>query len=120
MKQPQDVSISFVLLNVLDPFQLSQQLLCYFAAYLASQDLVLQTIKSYLSVLRNLQIFMGLPDPRDQSSLPRLKRVHSGISRARVRNGRAGTKVRLPITVQVMANIKQNLFNSSNQEKLVI
>ena len=106
--------------NVPNPFPLSEHLLCYFAAYLGSQDLSPQTIKSYLSGLRSLQISMGLPDPRDQSSLPMLKRAQAGICRARAHKGTAGTRVRLPITVQVMANIKCTLFESSNPEKLVI
>ena len=103
-----------------NPFPLSEHLLRYFAAYLASQDLSPQTIKSYLSGLRSLQISMGLPDPRDQSSLPMLKQVQAGICWARAHKGTAGTRIRLPITVQVMANIKCTLFESSNPEKLVI
>ena len=44
----------------------------------------LQTVKSYLSAVRNSQILLGLPDPRHQSSLPILKRVQAGIARLRM------------------------------------
>ena len=73
--------------NVLTPFPLTEHLLCSFAAYLADQTLAPQTIKSYLSALRDMQISLGLPDPREQSSLPILKRVQAGISRARILKG---------------------------------
>ena len=63
--------------NVLQPFPLSEELLCSFAA---DQGLASQTGKSYLSALRSMQISLGLPDPRDQSSLPILKRVQAGIN----------------------------------------
>ena len=106
--------------NVMDPFPLSEQLLCYFASYLATQDLAPQTIKSYLSALRNMQISIGLPDPRDQSSLPMLKRVQAAISRARVLRGTTTKRIRLPITAQVLAKIRQALSNSSNLERLVL
>lgn len=37
-----------------------------------------ETGKSYLSTLRSMQISLGLPDPREQSSLSILKRVQAG------------------------------------------
>ena len=61
--------------SITDPFPLTEQTLCYFTSYLAERGLAPQTVKSYLAGLRNAQISLGFPDPRDQSSLPRLKRV---------------------------------------------
>jgi hypothetical protein len=66
------------LYRVTDPFPVSEFLLCAFAAYLADQNLSPQTIKSYLAAIRNTQLSLGLPDPREQSSLPILKRVRQG------------------------------------------
>ena len=54
-----------------------------FQAGLAPSSQTPQTIKSYLAALRNTQISMGLPVPRDHSSMPLLKRVQAGISRMR-------------------------------------
>ena len=105
--------------NVLQPFPLSEQLLCSFAAYLADQGLAPQTGKSYLSALRSMQISLGLPDPRDQSSLPILKRVQAGISRARVMRG-SPPRIRFPITVRILEAIQQSLARSSNPDRVVL
>ena len=66
------------------PFPVTEYLLCGFSAYLADQGLTPQTGVSYLSAVRSMQISLGLPDPRDESSLPYLKRVHAGIRRAQL------------------------------------
>jgi hypothetical protein len=57
------------------PFPVTEHTLCCFAAFLADEGLTPQTAKSYLAAVRNLQLSLGLPDPRDQSSLPILKRA---------------------------------------------
>ena len=104
--------------NVSQPFPLTERLLCTFAAYLADQGLAPQTGKSYLSALRSMQISLGLPDPREQSSLPILKRVQAGISRARVLKG-SPPRIRLPITVSILGAIHQSLETSTNPDKAV-
>jgi hypothetical protein len=52
--------------NIWHPFPLTEHLLCCFAAFLADENLAPQTGKSYLSAVRNMQISLGLPDPRDR------------------------------------------------------
>ena len=42
--------------------------------------------KGYLAAVRNMQLSMCLPDPRDQSSLPVYKRVQVGIQWVRAAN----------------------------------
>ena len=98
---------------------MSEQLLCCFSAYLADQGLAPQTGKSYLSAIRSMQISLGLPDPRDQSSLPVLKRVLAGISRARLSRG-ATVRVRLPITTPVLRQIHGAVSRSSDPERVVL
>ena len=49
------------------------------SAYLADQGLAPQTCRSYLAAVRSMQISLGLPDPRDHSSMPILKRVQDGF-----------------------------------------
>ena len=105
--------------NIFTPFPLTEQLLCTFAASLADQGLAPQTIKSYLSAVRNMQISLGLPDPRDQSSMPMLKRVQAGIARLRMLKGTA-PRVRLPITPHVLSRIHDFLSSSPDQDKTVI
>ncbi|KAL5514951.1 hypothetical protein EMCRGX_G000046 [Ephydatia muelleri] len=48
---------------------------------LADDGLAPQTIKSYLSAVQSMQLSLRLPPPRDQSSLPILKRVLDGLIR---------------------------------------
>ena len=58
--------------NITSPFPVMEHLQCCFAAFLADQGLTPQTVKGYLAAVRNVQVSLGLPDPRDQSSLPML------------------------------------------------
>ena len=97
----------------------SEQLLCTFTAFLADQGLAPQTIKSYLAAVRNMQISLGFPDPREQSSLPILKRVQAGISRMRMLKG-SPPRIRLPITAHILGRIKSSLDASSNPDKTVL
>ena len=105
--------------NVTEPFPLSEQLLYSYASYLSVQGLAPQTGKSYLSALRSMQISLGLLDLGEQSSLPVLKRVQAGISRARLLKGPT-TRIRLPITAHLMNRMRVSLSASSNPEKVVI
>ena len=105
--------------NVCTPFPVSENLLCCFAAHLADEGLAPQTTKSYLAAVRNLQISLGLPDPRDQSSLPILKRVLAGISRARLAH-QLPPRVRLPITGSLLTRIHTALHSSSHPEKILL
>ena len=75
------------LFNVSLPFPVTEDLLCSFAAFLAEDGLAPQTIKVYLSAIRNTQISLGFPEPREQSAMARLKRVLAGIRRVRSRIG---------------------------------
>ena len=87
--------------NMGEPFPVTEQLLCSYAAYLADAGLAPQTIKSYLAAVRDMQISIGLPDRRDQSSLPILKRVQAGINRTRQSDNQPW-EVRLPITPHLL------------------
>ena len=102
--------------NVWNPFPVSESLLCSFVAFLADDGLAPQTCKSYLAAVRNMQLSLGLPDPRDQSSLPVLKRVQAGISRTRMLRG-AQARIRLPITINILEKICVHLSSSSDPER---
>jgi len=58
--------------NVLTPFPVYETLFCYYAAFLATDRLSPQTIKVYLAAICHMQIIMGLPEPREFLSMPRL------------------------------------------------
>ena len=88
-------------------------------AYLANEGLAPQTGKSYLSAVRSMQIALGLPDPRDQSSLPVLKRVQVGIRRVRLVKG-TPSRIRLPITAPVLDQMRRALDRSVHPNKVVL
>ncbi len=67
------------LYSITTPFPVSESMLCYYASYLAAQKLSPQTIKTYLASIRHTQITLGLPKPKEYSSLPRLKLILEGI-----------------------------------------
>jgi hypothetical protein len=106
--------------QVSDPFPITEGLMCSYAAHLADQGLAPQTIKSYLAGVRNMQLSLGLPDPRDHSSLPILRRVQAGISRARLATGNTSAKTRLPITPPILRQIKQSLEASAHQDRVIM
>ena len=106
--------------SVHDPFPVQELLLCYFAAYLARNGLAPQTVKGYLSAVRNAQISMGLPDPRERSALPLLKRVQAGISRVRQQAGSQPSQVRLPITVHILERLHQAWRTSTDPNSTVL
>ena len=98
--------------NVLSPFPVTENC-CYFASALANDGLAPQTIKGYLAAVRSMQISLGLPPLRDQSSLPLLKRVIDGIRRQRAIGGKP-TRTRLPITVTVLRRMQGTLSTANN------
>ena len=69
------------LYSILSPFLVSESLLCYFSSYLACQNVSPQMIKTHLAGIRHTQITLGLPDPKDFSSLSQLRQVQAGIQK---------------------------------------
>ncbi|KAL5469193.1 hypothetical protein EMCRGX_G030412 [Ephydatia muelleri] len=67
--------------SIYNPFPVTEPILCYFVAALASDELSPQTIKVYLSAVRDAHIALGFPDPRSQMSMCRLERIQAGIKR---------------------------------------
>lgn len=79
------------------------------------QGLSPQTIKSYLAAVHNMQISLGFPDPWDHSSIPILKRVQAGIRRVRMEKG-TQSRIRLPITLEILGKIQQHLQSSRHPQ----
>ncbi|KAL5518220.1 hypothetical protein EMCRGX_G003911 [Ephydatia muelleri] len=104
-----------IMYDIYSPFPVSEQLLCYFASALAVDGLASQTIKAYLSAVRSMQISLGLPPPRDQSTLPILKRVLDGIRRCKSLEG-SRPRTRLPITPAVLRRIRAPLIESNGPD----
>ena len=72
---------------------------------MAHQGLSPQTIKVYLAGIRHMQISIGLPDPKEFTSMPRLCMVQSGIQRYVSEQESQGSKIRLPITPTILVKM---------------
>ena len=87
----------YALYDVYNPLPVTEKLLCYFVTVLAKNGLAPQTIKSYLSVVRSMQISLGLPPPSE-----------------RYGGGGGPPRTRLPITATVLCRIEVLLKELSN------
>lgn len=87
------------------PFPVSEIILCYFVTSLAQEGIAPATIKTYLAAVRHAQVVRGYPEPRESSTLPRLRLIQSGIRRERARIG-TGPPTRLPITPLLLRRIR--------------
>ena len=83
------------------PLPISEASVCLFAAFLAHQGLKSQSISTYLSGLRHLQVSAGFPPP-ERSEWPRLQYVLKGIARSQPQAARR----RLPITAAIMSQLQ--------------
>ena len=108
------------LYDILSPFPVSEALLCYFAAAMAKEGLTPQTIKTYLAAIRHMQITLGLPEPREFSSLPRLRLVQSGIKRTHSQRVPRDPKVRLPITPTILHQIRAQWLRSAQDPDIIM
>ena len=105
--------------DILTPFPVTEQILCYFSAFLANQGLSPQTGKSYLAAVRSMQISLGLLNLREQSLMPILKRVQAGIHRVRMERG-TQPHIRLPITLEVLRRIHHHLTSSRHPHQQLL
>ena len=76
-------------------------------------------LKQYLSAIRSMQISLGFPDPRDHNSPPALQRVQAGIRRAQMLK-RSQPRVRLPITITILRQLKAALDQAANPNRVVL
>ena len=75
-------------------------------ATLAKQGLAPTTIKTYLAAIRHTQITRGHPEPRQGSSLPRLRLTQMGVRRDRAQQNLPPSRPRLPITPEILLQIQ--------------
>lgn len=85
----------------MSPLPINESTVLRFVAHLFSISLSPQTIRSYLSAVRHLQIMSGLPDPA-MESFPRLPYALKGMQRERPLSLR---QHRLPITPELLRRI---------------
>ena len=92
------------LYEINDVLPVSQELLCYFVAYLGKQGLRHSTIKSYLAAVRSLQVDYGFNSPFEES-MPKLDRVMKGIKVEQGKKGQAPQR-KLPITPKILRQFR--------------
>ena len=61
---------------------------------------------SYLARIQHMQISIGLPDPKEFTSMPRLRMVQSGIQRYVSEQVSKVAKTRLPITLTILLQMR--------------
>ena len=86
---------------------------------MAEEGLAPQTGKSYMAAVRNVQLSLGLPDPREKSSLPVLRRVQAGISRLRLSRD-TPTRNRLPITAHLLRQLRSTWERTSHPNRVLL
>ena len=103
--------------NIQNPFPLSQDTLCNFAAFLNRQNIKQSTLKVYLAALRYQQVGMGLPAP-NHAAMPKLKTIGNGMQRMQRQNG--CKRNRLPITPAILRNIKEQWADRATEYDIVM
>ena len=116
MGQHSNISIASAQTLMSRPHSQSQNI-CY--AFCSNEGLAPHTGTAYLSAVCSMQILLSLPDPRDSSSLPILKRVQAMIKRLRMTKS-GPSIIRLPITTPTLENIRVALDRSSHPHKLTL
>ena len=89
------------------PLPLTEQRLCQFVTKLAEEGLSHQTIQSYLTGTRQLQLAANLPEPHI-GSMPKLEQVLKGIKVVKSRSV-AQARTRLPITPDILQRMRRVL-----------
>lgn len=85
------------------PILAKEDTLLMFLGHLAQQGLAYQTIKVYLSAVRNLHVSAGLHNKFAEQLTPRLETVLKGIKKDKAA---ANPRTRLPVTFKIMENLR--------------
>ena len=89
-----------------NPFPVSESLLCYFVASLARQGLTPAMIRTYLAGVRHAQIMRGFEEPRQHLTLSRLHLLQAGVKWVRCQQGTHQARQRLPILPNHLRQIR--------------
>ena len=98
---------------------MSETLLCYFVTSLAREGISPATIRTYLVAIRHAQIMRGHPEPRESSTLPRLRLVQSGVRREHAISSPTPQAARLPITPLLLRHLRPPSTDPSYDERLL-
>ena len=96
----------------LNPFPLTEDQLCTFAAHLMEEGLQHSSIKGYFSAIHRLQIIKGLGDPF-AASWPLLEYTLRGI-KLRQAKQETRAKKRLPVTPDILRKLRKSWEKESH------
>ena len=90
------------LMQITNPFPVSELTLCRFVAFLARVGLAPSVVKMYLAAVHHTQVIRGLPEPCQDSRLPRLQLVQWGTQKTWAESGHTQADTHLPITLLIL------------------
>lgn len=67
-----------------------------------------------------MQITLGLPEPKEFSSLPRLRLIQSGIKREYAQHSPLSDRVRLPITPAILRKIREHWSGRATDKDIIM
>lgn len=105
------------LYSISDPYPISQSTLCYYVAHLSKQHLAPQSIKSYLSALRNYQISLDIPAP-NYTAMHKLSQLKKGVAREYSKGH--SPSVRLPITPPILRQVRALWSSQANDPDTIM
>ena len=82
-----------------------EAILCYFSTYMGCQGLSLQTIIVYLVEICYMLISLGLPDPKEFTSMAHLRMVQSGIQHYISKQDSRELHITLPIALTILITL---------------
>ena len=96
--------VNFCKMTRIHPIPTSECTLTLFISHLATSNISQGTIKVYLSAVRHMHVCKGLHNHFNRQITPRLHLILRGIKKRQA--GMHSGKTRLPITIQMLYNIK--------------
>ena len=105
------------LYSISDPYPITQSTLCYYVAHLSKQHLAPQSIKSYLSALRNYQISLDIPAP-NYTAMHKLSQLKKGVAREYTKGH--SPSVRLPITPPILRQVRALWSSQANDPDTIM
>lgn len=103
----------------LNPFPLTEDQLCTFAAHLMEEGLQHSSIKGYFSAIRRLQIVKGLGDPF-AASWPLLEYTLRGIKLRQAKHKETRAKKRLPVTPDILRKLRKYWEKESHNPDFIM
>ena len=101
------------------PLPTTEQLLCKFAAHLATSNLAHSSVRVYMAAVRQLHVSNALPPPRTDD-MPRLQQVLRGIKIVQGKQNATQLRHRRPISLEILQDIQALWAKQPDQDKTML